>query len=145
MAEPIATVPIKLPRPPNYLRTEDGISIPVQDVCERDLKAIGKAWTRQLLEHAQKRRETIPDPDPPNFDLALNDRVVLSEVGRERFRGASLKRRRAGTLIKEGFRGSGGVWDWTVKWDDLKTPENLFAGFLIRAGEEALEEITTRG
>lgn len=50
------TATVTLPRPPNFLRYGDEQSIDVADITDESLQQIGEAWTKALLEHAEKRR-----------------------------------------------------------------------------------------
>lgn len=46
---------IRLPMTPNFLLT-DGRSIPIDEFTDEQLKAIGEAWVKRLLEVARDRR-----------------------------------------------------------------------------------------
>ncbi len=53
-----ATVKVLLPRPPNFLRTQEGgHPIPVGSIPDEQLRELGKAWTEQLLAHAAMKRK----------------------------------------------------------------------------------------
>jgi hypothetical protein len=53
---------VKVPMPPNYiLHAEmENHKFDVADLSDEDLQAIGEAWTKQLIEHARKRRKEKP-------------------------------------------------------------------------------------
>ena len=53
------TASIVVPRTPTFLRFEDQemASIPIEDVTDEDLRAIGELWIEDLIERAQKRRD----------------------------------------------------------------------------------------
>ena len=51
---------MRLPRPPNYLRTERDTPIPVENMSDEFLRKVGERWTEQLLEHARSRRAAPP-------------------------------------------------------------------------------------
>ena len=38
-----------IPDVPNQIETEDGKSIPIYEISEKDLKKIGKEWTENLV------------------------------------------------------------------------------------------------
>lgn len=46
---------VRVPQPPNFLRYEDE-TIDVADISDDSLRALGTAWTDQLLENAAARR-----------------------------------------------------------------------------------------
>jgi len=49
---------LKIPIPPNFLRySENDQPLDVADIEVEDLKKIGEAWTKQLIEHSLKRRK----------------------------------------------------------------------------------------
>lgn len=51
-------VKVRLPLVPNFLIVEGSDhSIPVRAFSDRDLRALGKAWTEALLERARKQVE----------------------------------------------------------------------------------------
>lgn len=53
-----ATIKVKLPKPPNFLRTEQGDHpIPVGSIPESQLREIGKAWTEALVDHAINKKQ----------------------------------------------------------------------------------------
>lgn len=47
---------VKLPQVPNFLICENGDKLHIADVQDDDLRAIGEAWTVELLATAEKRR-----------------------------------------------------------------------------------------
>lgn len=44
-----AQVEIEIPLPINFLKTTDGKSLPVAAVSKKDLRAIAKAWSEELI------------------------------------------------------------------------------------------------
>lgn len=42
---------------PNFIITELGDSIPIQDFSDEQLQLIGEDWTNRLIEAAQKKRK----------------------------------------------------------------------------------------
>jgi len=58
------TAAVLIPKVPNHLRLENGASLPVEAIDEAGLRAIGKAWTAALIEHAAARRKTVAAPAP---------------------------------------------------------------------------------
>lgn len=54
---------INLPRPPNFLTTTDGRTVPVAAFTEEALRQLGAAWTEALVERAREQRATPADLD----------------------------------------------------------------------------------
>jgi hypothetical protein len=50
------TTKIQMPRVPNFLLTEEGMTIPVSAFGNDMLRQIGEAWTTQLLNNAERQR-----------------------------------------------------------------------------------------
>lgn len=47
---------VVVPQTPNFIRRpSDGFPIPVQELSEKQLRAIGKAWTDELVTKALQR------------------------------------------------------------------------------------------
>lgn len=47
---------VEIPRVPNFFRQPDGGTLPIEAVTDEGLKKIGRAFTQELLEQAQKKR-----------------------------------------------------------------------------------------
>ena len=47
---------IRLSCLPNYLFTKTGVQLDVADLTDSALRKYGKAWTKELIEHAKRRR-----------------------------------------------------------------------------------------
>lgn len=50
------TVTLVTPLVPNFIRTADGKSIPIEDVNDKTLRAMAKRWRELLLMKARGRR-----------------------------------------------------------------------------------------
>jgi len=55
---------VVVPSVPNYLKilsTNDELSVPISEISEKDLRALGKEWTEALVRKAKKtRNQQIP-------------------------------------------------------------------------------------
>jgi len=47
---------VQIPRPPNFLITQLGATIPIQDMSDEQLRVIGSRYTEQLVSAAQEKR-----------------------------------------------------------------------------------------
>lgn len=54
----LITVEAITPLTPNFIKTPIG-SVPIHELSDKALRAIGKAWTAELIAKAKKRREAI--------------------------------------------------------------------------------------
>lgn len=59
-------VEIRIPRPPNFLHVIlGGVSIPISDLTDAQLREVGEAWTDALIKRAQEmRKDDAPRPLP---------------------------------------------------------------------------------
>jgi len=51
---------VVVPNVPNYFKvrsTNDELSVPISEISEKDLKAIGKEWTEALVRKAKSSRD----------------------------------------------------------------------------------------
>jgi hypothetical protein len=48
---------LEVPTIPNFVRTQIGESIPIRDLTDDQLKAIGEEWAKQLVEKARRAPE----------------------------------------------------------------------------------------
>jgi hypothetical protein len=49
---------IETPKAPDFIRMTDGQMLPVSAIEDSGLKAIGAAWTEDLIANAKRQRET---------------------------------------------------------------------------------------
>ena len=54
--EKTITVKIKIPEIPNYISADEGL-LPIEDFTTGELNEIGKEWTKELIEKADKNRQ----------------------------------------------------------------------------------------
>ena len=47
---------IRVPKVPNFFIQSDGSTLPIEAVTDEELEEIGKAYTQELIEQAQKKR-----------------------------------------------------------------------------------------
>lgn len=53
-----AVIEIEIPLVPNYLRTTSGVgTYRVGDFTDAELTAVGREWTRKLIENAERQRK----------------------------------------------------------------------------------------
>lgn len=52
----IVTAKVITPIVPNFLKQEDGSTLPIEAVSDAGLKLVGEAFTQELIEKAQKKR-----------------------------------------------------------------------------------------
>lgn len=45
-----------VPIAPNFIRTTNGIGYYTEDIDEKVLRAVGRAWTKKLIAKARKRK-----------------------------------------------------------------------------------------
>lgn len=50
------TIGIKIPITPNFIITDRGDSIPIQELSDSELSAIGEEWTQKLINAAHTKR-----------------------------------------------------------------------------------------
>lgn len=83
---------VRLPMPPNFLQpTTGGESIPLADLSQGDILALGLAMHRQLVAHwadrlTRKHRLTEREAENIGADLvhpAIVERLAMAEAGRE--------------------------------------------------------------
>ena len=53
----VVTAKIITPSIPNFLKQEDGRMLPIEAVSDNGLRLVGEAFTEELIEKAQKKRE----------------------------------------------------------------------------------------
>ncbi len=53
----VVTATVIVPSPPNFLKQEDGGTLPIEAVSDEGLRLIGESFTKSLIEKAQKKRE----------------------------------------------------------------------------------------
>lgn len=51
-------ITIKTPLVPNFVRTMSGEAISIADLTDAELRCLGQAWTRSLLDKAFKQRKS---------------------------------------------------------------------------------------
>lgn len=56
MSAPTVTVPIEVPRVPNFVRLMGGGTVGVEHLTEDQLRELGAAWTEALVKNAALRR-----------------------------------------------------------------------------------------
>lgn len=54
-------VVVRIPRTPNFIELTPGGYQPVQTFTDKELRAIAKVWTKNLLKDAQKKRDSGSD------------------------------------------------------------------------------------
>ena len=56
------TATVKVPAVPNFLRTPDGQTLPLDAISDKDLREIGEVWAGELIAKAQRLRAASPRP-----------------------------------------------------------------------------------
>jgi hypothetical protein len=51
------TTQLEVPQVPNFIRTQTGESMPIRDLTTEQMEAIGKAWTKALIDKAHRSYE----------------------------------------------------------------------------------------
>ncbi len=51
------TYRVQVPEPPNFLRLENGSSVPIEAITEVGLREIGTEWTESLMKKAKEKRK----------------------------------------------------------------------------------------
>lgn len=57
MAKVQIKITVDVPTVPNYLKTEDGKSVPLWSLTDDSLRQLGAEWTAALLKRAKEQRE----------------------------------------------------------------------------------------
>lgn len=66
-------VKIQTPQTPNFILTEElDQPIPIAEFSDQELRAIGDAWTQDLIRKARTRRKTHTIPEESLSDRPLN-------------------------------------------------------------------------
>jgi hypothetical protein len=56
------TMIAEIPRPPNFIKIEPaGTYVPLSDFTEKELKAIGREWTKKLVERSKEQKKGAHD------------------------------------------------------------------------------------
>lgn len=53
----LVTAPIELPQVPNFVRLTNGSTLPIHQLDDAQLRALGEAWTDALIQHATDKRK----------------------------------------------------------------------------------------